>query len=310
MKPDVLAALAVFDRVAKTKSITQAANALAVTPAALSQTLKKLEAKLGVRLFERTTRSVNFTEAGAEYWERVGPLLAKLKEATEDLQTSAGKEGGTLKITLGHITGAVLIEPLIAKFCAEHPHITVELLYDDGFIDIVREGFDAGIRPGESVAKDMIAVKLTKEFRIITAASPAYLKQHGTPQHPRDLQTHRCINYRMRTSGALYKWEFQEGRRVVEYALKGSLIVNHHGSARRAAIDGVGVIHGLSEGLMPEIKAKRLTEILANYSPSFPGFYFYYPRREHLPIKTRVFLDFLKRELRTRLAGSRASPLD
>jgi DNA-binding transcriptional LysR family regulator len=300
MKADVLAALAAFDRVAKLKSITQAANALDVTPAALSQTIKKLEAKLGVRLFERTTRSVNFTEAGAAYWERVSPLLANLKAATEDMQASAGKEGGTLKLTLGHITGDVLLEPLIAKFCLAYPHITVEMIYDNGFVDIVRDGFDAGIRLGESVEKDMIAVQLTKEFRLRTVASPAYLKQHGRPQHPRDLVDHRCINFRMRSSGGLYKWEFQEGRRVVEYAVKGPLIVNHHAAALRAAIDGVGIIHGLSEHLLPDIKAKRLTEVLSEYSPRFAGFHFYYPRREHLPIKTRVFLDFLKKELSTR----------
>jgi DNA-binding transcriptional LysR family regulator len=292
MKPDVLAALGAVDRVAKTKSITQAANSLAVTPAALSQTLKKLEAKLGVRLFERTTRSVNFTEAG------VGPLIEGLTEATEDLQTSAGKEGGTLKLTLGHVTGAVLIEPLIAKFCAAHPHIALEIIYDDGFVDIVRDGFDAGIRLGEAVAKDMIAVKLTKEFRICTAASPSYLKRYGTPKVPLDLHEHRCINFRMRSSGGIFKWHFQEGRRVVEYTMKGPLIVNHYSSALRAAIDGVGVIHGASERLMPEIKAKRLVEVLSDFSPSLPGFQFYHPRREHLPIKTRVFLDFLKRELR------------
>jgi DNA-binding transcriptional LysR family regulator len=300
MKPDVLAALAAVDRVAKTKSITQAANSLAVTPAALSQTLKKLEAKLGVRLFERTTRSVNFTEAGAEYWARVGPLIENLTEATEDLQTSARKEGGTLKLTLGHVTGAVLIEPLIAKFCTAHPHITVEMIYDDGFVDVVRDGFDAGIRLGESIAKDMIAVKLTKEFRIRTAASPAYLKRYGIPKHPSDLHEHRCINFRMRSSGAIYKWHFQEGRRTVEYALKGPLIVNHYSSAIRAAIDGVGMINGAAERLLPEIKARQLTEVLADFSPAFPGFQFYYPRREHLPIKTRVFLDFLKNELRGR----------
>jgi DNA-binding transcriptional LysR family regulator len=300
MKPDVLAALAAVDRVAKTKSITQAANSLSVTPAALSQTLKKLEAKLGVRLFERTTRSVNFTEAGAEYWSRVGPLIENLTEATEDLQTSAGKEGGTFKLTLGHVTGAVLIEPLIAKFCKAHPHITVELIYDDGFIDVVRDGFDAGIRLGESVDKDMIAVKLSKEFRIRTAASPTYLKQHGIPRHPSDLYAHRCINFRMRSSGAIYKWQFQEGRRIVEYALKGPLVINHYSSALRAAIDGVGVIHGLSERIQAEIKSKQLVEVLADFSPALPGFQFYYPRREHLPIKTRVFLDFLKNELRDR----------
>jgi DNA-binding transcriptional LysR family regulator len=298
MKPDVLAALAVFDRVAKTKSITQAANALAVTPAALSQTLKKLEAKLGVRLFERTTRSVNFTEAGAEYWSRVGPLIEQLTEATEDLQTNAGNEGGTLRLTLGHVTGAVLIEPLIAKFCSLHPHISIEIIYDDGFVDVVRDGFDAGIRLGDAVAKDMIAVRLSKEFRIRTAASPAYLKQHGVPKAPRDLLTHRCFNFRMRSSGAIYKWQFREGRRIVEYALNGPLIVNHYSSAIRAAVDGVGVIHGLAERLQPEIKSKQLVEVLSEFSPAFPGFQFYYPRREHLPIKTRVFLDFLKSELR------------
>lgn len=299
MKPEILAALAAFEQVAAHRSLTQAAHALGVTPAALSQTVKKLEARLGVRLFERTTRSVNLTEAGRAYLERVAPALASLQGATEDLQSSAGVEGGTLRLTLSYPTGRVLLEPLLAEFFALHPHIGIELVYDDGFVDIVREGFDLGIRIGESLERDMIALRLTREFRLRCAAAPAYLRAHGTPRHPGELAAHRCINYRLRSSGALYKWEFRVGGALVEHAVHGPLVVNHWEAALNAAIDGVGLVMGWDRALAGPLADGRLVEVLAPYSPTFPGFYAYHPQRAHLPVKTRVFLDFLTARLPT-----------
>jgi DNA-binding transcriptional LysR family regulator len=299
MKPDILAALAAFEQVAASRSLTQAAHATGVTPAALSQTIKKLEARLGVRLFERTTRSVNLTEAGRAYRERVAPALASLTGATEDLQSSAGVEGGTLRVTLGYTTGRFLIEPLLADFFAAHPHIGLELAYDDGFVDIVREGLDLGIRIGDAVERDMIALRLTPEFRLRCAASPAYLRAHGVPRRPQDLAGHRCINYRMRSSGALYKWEFMDGGALTEVAVRGPLVVNHWEAGLSAAIAGVGITIGWAESLAPALGSGQLVEVLADCSATFPGFYAYYPQRAHLPVKTRVFLDFLAARLPT-----------
>lgn len=299
MKPEILAALAAFEQVAASRSLTQGAHALGVTPAALSQTIKKLEARLGVRLFERTTRSVNLTEAGRAYRERVAPALASLKGATEDLQTAAGVEGGTLRITVGYPTGRFLIEPLLPAFFTRHPHIGVELVYDDGFADIVRDGFDLGIRIGESLERDMIAVQLTREFRLRCAAAPAYLRRHGTPRHPDELAGHRCINYRLRSSGGLYKWEFDVGGTVIERAVQGPLVVNHWDVAVNAAIAGVGITIGWAEVLAEPLRTGALVEVLGRHSAVFPGFYAYHPQRAHLPVKTRVFLDFLKARLPT-----------
>lgn len=299
MKPEILAALAAFEQVAASRSLTQAAHALGVTPAALSQTIKKLEARLGVRLFERTTRSVNLTEAGRAYLERVAPALASLKGATEDLQHTAGVEGGTLRITVGYATGRFLIEPLLPDFFARHPHIGVELVYDDGFADIVRDGLDLGIRIGESLERDMIAVQLTREFRLRCVASPAYLHAHGTPRHPDELAAHRCINYRLRSSGALYKWEFLVDGTVVERAVHGPLVVNHWEAGMNAAIAGVGIAVGWDTTLAEPLRTGALVEVLGRYSATFPGFYAYHPQRAHLPVKTRVFLDFLTARLPT-----------
>lgn len=297
MKPEILASLAAFEQVALHRSLTYAAHALGVTPAALSQTIKKLEARLNVRLFERTTRSVNLTEAGRAYLERVAPALASLQSATEDLQTSAGVEGGTLRLSLAHPAGRVLVEPLLAEFFAQHPHIALELVYDDGFVDIVREGFDLGIRIGDSLEGDMIAVRLTHEFRMCCVATPAYLQACGQPQHPDELAGHRCINYRMRSSGAVYKWEFMVDGVLTERAVHGPLVVNHWEAGLRAARDGIGLTLGWSESLAPLLQSGELVEVLAPYRASFPGFYAYYPQRAHLPVKTRVFLDFLTERL-------------
>ena len=293
MKSEILAHLAAFEQVAQHRSLTYAAHAIGVTPAALSQTIKKLETRLDVRLFDRTTRSVNLTEAGKAYLERVSPALASLREATEDLQLQAGVEGGTLRLTISHPAGQVLVEPMLAEFFAHHPHIHVELVYDDGFVDIVREGFDIGIRNGESLEGDMVAVPLTQDLTMCFGASPTYLRMHGTPQHPDELEQHLCINYRMSSSGAVYKWEFNIDGKLSERAVSGPLTVNHGNTAMRAALDGVGLITGWRESMSEAFKTGELVEVLKPYWASFPGFYAYYPHRTHLPLKTQVFLDFL-----------------
>lgn len=297
MNPDILAAMTAFARTAELRSISGAAALLGVTPAAVSQTIRKLETRLGVRLFERTTRSVNLTEAGRTYWERVAPLLAGLADATEDLQTQASVPGGLLRITLPMVAGQLLIEPLLGEFHRLHPHVRLELAYQDALVDIVKEGFDVGIRLGESLQRDMIAVPLTREFRLRTYAAPEYLAQHGTPQAPADLLQHRCINYRMASSGALYRWEFLEKRRIVSLAVQGPLIVNHWATTLEAAAQGLGLCHAVPEAAAPYMAQGRLVEVLSKYSPSFDGLYIYHPRRQQLPVKTRVFIDFLKGRL-------------
>ncbi|MDR3064764.1 MAG: LysR family transcriptional regulator [Comamonas sp.] len=297
MKPEILASLAAFEQVAQHRSLTYAAHAMGVTPAALSQTIKKLETRLDVRLFDRTTRSVNLTEAGRSYLERISPALINLREATEDLQLQAGVEGGSLRLTISHPAGRVLVEPMLAEFFAHHPHIHVELVYDDGFVDIVREGFDIGIRNGESLEGDMVAMPLTQDLTMCFGASPAYLQTHGTPQHPDELERHQCINYRMSSSGAVYKWEFNIGGKLSERAVNGPLTVNHGETGMRAALDGIGLMTGWRESMSDAFESGQLIEVLKPYRASFPGFYAYYPHRTHLPLKTRIFLDFLARHV-------------
>ena len=182
---------------------------------------------------------------------------------------------------------------MLAEFFAHHPHIHVELVYDDGFVDIVREGFDIGIRNGESLEGDMVAMPLTQDLTMSFGASPAYLQAHGVPQHPDELEHHQCINYRMSSSGAVYKWEFNIDGKLCERAVSGPLTVNHGDTAMRAALDGVGLITGWRESMRGAFHAGQLVEVLKPYWASFPGFYAYYPHRTHLPLKTRIFLDFL-----------------
>jgi DNA-binding transcriptional LysR family regulator len=297
MNPDVLTALTAFSRTAELRNMTAAGHSLGVSAAAVSQTIRKLEERLGVRLFERTTRSLNLTEAGRDYWERVAPLLAGLSEATEDLQINSATAGGTLRLTLGHLTGHLVIEPLLGEFARAYPQVTLDLHYDDKLVDIVKDGFDAGIRLGESLQRDMIAVPLTREFRLRTYASPEYLQRRGTPQQPADLLAHDCINFRLPTNGALYRWEYTERRKIVALAVSGKLVVNHWSALLEAAAQGVGLCQMLPEAAAPRVQRGELIEVLARYSAGFPGFHFYYPRREQLPVKTRVFLDFLKARL-------------
>jgi DNA-binding transcriptional LysR family regulator len=298
MKSDILALLASFHRVATTLNFSTSARQLNLSPAALSITIKKLEERLGTRLFERTTRSVRLTDAGWDYWERIAPLLNEINAATEDLQVQAGAEGGVLRLTLGHVTGPLLIEPLLAEFFAQYPSIRIELLYEDRFVDIVKDGFDGGIRIGESIDRDMVAVKLTDEFRLSTYASPQYLNRVGIPLAPSELKNHQCINFRLPTRGGIYQWEYLVNRKNVEFSVDGPLVVNHWSSAINAAISGIGLCHIVKESAAQAVAQGQLIEVLSKFSPSFDGFYFYYPRREQMPKKTRVFLDFLRQQLR------------
>jgi DNA-binding transcriptional LysR family regulator len=227
-----------------------------LSPAALSITIKKLEERLGTRLFECTTRSVRLTDAGWDYWDRIAPLLNENNAATEDLQ----------------VTGPLLIEPLLAEFFAQF----------------------SSIRIGESIDRDMVAAKLTDEFRLSTYASPQYLNRVGMPLTPSELKNHLCINFRLPTRGGIFQWEYLANRKNVEFSVDGPLVVNHWNSAVNAAISGIGLCQIVKEWAAQAVAQGQLVEVLSKFSPSFDGFYFHYPRREQMPKKTRVFLEFLR----------------
>ncbi|MGF6780944.1 LysR family transcriptional regulator [Paraburkholderia sp. GAS334] len=303
MDPAHLPALTAFASVARHGSFTRAAGESGVSPSALSQTIRALETQLNVRLFNRTTRRVALTEAGAQFLERVRPALAALEAAFDSLDETHDHPAGTLRINLSRVASELLVLPHLAEFTQAYPHIRLEMALDDGFIDLVGEGFDAGIRLGERVARDMVAVPLSGEVRIAVAGSPAYFERYPRPVTPDDLAAHDCLHYRFSTSGGIYRWEFaQPGdpHRVFEVETQGSFVTNDLRTMVRAAEQGVGLLHVIDGYVREQLDDGRLVSVLDAWSPKFPGFYLYTASRAQMPLKLRALIDFFraKREQR------------
>jgi DNA-binding transcriptional LysR family regulator len=298
MKLNQLDGLMAFCKVAEHRGFTAAAAELEVSPSALSQAIRQLEARLGVRLLNRTTRSVSLTEAGETYLARVGPAVTHVIEASEDINVLQGRPAGTLRINAARVSMVMVIQPILAGFLREHPLIQVELTNDEGFVDIVEGGFDAGVRLGESVQQDMIAVPLTGPLTMTVVASPEYLSRVPAPRHPDDLLRHNSIRFRLAGTGRIYKWELQVEDRLVEYDVKGNLTTSDSTFALDAAMEGIGLGYTFEALALPHIRAKRLKQVLKAFSPTFPGFYLYYPNREHQPTKLKALIDYVTRRRR------------
>ncbi|MGF6599280.1 DNA-binding transcriptional LysR family regulator [Paraburkholderia sp. GAS448] len=303
MDPAQLPALMAFDSVARHGSFTHAAGETGVSPSALSQTIRALETQLNVRLFNRTTRRVALTEAGAQFLERVRPALAALDAAFDSLDEARDHPAGTLRINLPRVASELLVLPHLAEFTLAYPHIRLELALDDGLADLVGEGFDAGIRLGERVAQDMVAVPLSSEVRIAVVGSPAYFVRLPKPGTPDDLAAHNCLRYRFLTSGGIYRWEFAQpgnAQRVFEVETQGSFVTNDLRTMVRAAEDGVGLLHVIDDYVREQIEDGRLVRVLGEWCPSFPGFYLYTASRAQMPLKLRALIDFLVMKRRER----------
>lgn len=295
MKLRQLDGLMAFWKVAEHRGFTAAAGVLEVSPSALSQAIRQLEARLGVRLLNRTTRSVSLTEAGETYLARVGPALGQVIEAGEDLNVLQGRPAGTLRINAARISTAMVLQPLLAGFLQEHPHVQLELTNDEGFVDIVEKGFDAGVRIGESVQRDMVAVPLGGPLTVAVVASPEYLRRVPAPRHPDELVRHNCVRLRFGGTGMIFKWEFQVDGRLAEYEVKGNLTISDTLFSLDAAIEGVGMAYTFEDLALPHIRAKRLKRVLASFSPTFPGFYLYYPSRRNQPSKLKALIEYVRR---------------
>lgn len=295
MKLNQMDGLMAFWKVAEHRGFTAAAAELEVSPSALSQAIRQLEARLGVRLLNRTTRSVSLTEAGEAYLAQVGPALGQVVEAGETLNVLQGRPTGTLRLNAARISTAMVLRPLLAGFLQENPHVQLELTNDEGFVDIVEKGFDAGVRMGESLHRDMVAIPLGGPVSVMVVASPEYLQRFPVPRHPDDLVRHNCVRFRFAATGAIYKWEFQVDDRLVEYEVKGSLTISDSLFSVDAALEGVGLAYTFEELALPHIKAKRLKRVLTAYSPTFPGFYLYYPSRHDQPTKLKALIDYVRR---------------
>jgi DNA-binding transcriptional LysR family regulator len=294
MREEQLAGLAAFVEVAERRSFTRAGAALGVTPSAVSQAVKQLEERLGTRLLHRTTRSVSLTEAGERLCARVRPALGEITNALDELSSLEGTPTGILRLNLPRVGSALFVEPILAEFMQRYPGVKLEVTLDDALVDIVGGAYDAGIRLGERLEKDVIGVRLGGDVSLAVVASPAYLSRAGTPRHPRDLHGHSCVLFRRMPSGTLYKWEFEENGREFEVAPAPSLIVNDSALMVRSAVNGIGLAQVLTETVQRELADGRLVRVLKKYCAPFRGFYLYYPSRAQLPLKLKVFIDFLR----------------
>lgn len=305
-------ALRAFRAIAAHGSFTRAAAELDVTPSALSQTLRQLEDRLGTRLLQRSTRRVGLTEAGHALLQRITPALNELDAAMDALRQHGDRPAGLLRLTVPDVVAISLLDPLLGEFMARWPEVRLDIHVDNGLTDLIAEGFDAGIRLGERLQKDMVAVPVSGPMRSVVTGSPDYFARHGRPKQPRELEGHDCINFRHITSRALYRWEFahrsgpRKGR-WFEIAVNGRLTLDSVPLAVRAACEGVGLACVLEPFAREPLADGRLESVLDDWLPPFEGFYLYYPSRFQVPPKLRVFIDFLREHLamNTRPPGRR-----
>jgi DNA-binding transcriptional LysR family regulator len=286
--------LLAFRAVAQERSFTRAAAQIGVSASALSHTIRGLEERLGVRLLTRTTRSVAATEAGERLLAVIGPRLDEIEAAIAELSDLREKPAGTIRVTTGDHAAEMILEPAVARLLTDYPEIRVEISVNTGFVDIVAERFDAGIRLGETVAQDMIAVRIGPDMRMAAVASPSYFRGHKPPRSPHDLAQHNCINLRFPTLGGLYAWEFEKGGRALNVRVEGQLIVNDPALARQAAIDGVGIAYLPDDYLQADVHAGRLIRVLESWCPPFPGYHLYYPSRRHQSPAFALLVDELR----------------
>jgi DNA-binding transcriptional LysR family regulator len=286
-----------FVATAEHASFAKAAVQLGVSRSALSETIRGLEEKLGVRLLNRTTRSVAPTEVGERLLAELRPALDGFDAALESINVFRDKPAGHLRITVPRPAAKTIIEPILSRFLFAYPAISLEIVADSALIDIVRDRFDAGIRPGHRVERDMIAVRVGEDARPTIVASPAYLRSYSNPKMPADLSQHNCIRQRF-ASGAIPHWFFEKKGKRLEVAVKGSLIVSESDLAIRAALDGVGIARAPITSVEALIGKKRLIPLLQDWAPRSVGFYLYYPSRRQIPAALRAFVDFLKAHAR------------
>ncbi len=286
--------LAVFAAVARERSFTRAAAQLGVSPSALSQTIRNLEERLGIRLLTRTTRSVASTEAGERLLRTLAPRLEEIEAELAALSELREKPAGTVRITAGEHPAISILQPALKRFLPDHPDITVEIIIDPGLTDIVAGGYDAGVRMGEQVAKDMVAVRIGPQMRMAIVASPDYFAQRPLPKTPQDLMEHRIINTRFPTLGGLFAWGLEKDGREVKVRGEGQLVFNSLRMRLQSAIDGLGVAYIPEDQVLAHVAEGRLVRVLEDWCPSFPGYQLYYPSRRHPSPAMALLVDVLR----------------
>ncbi len=298
MRATQFAELSAFVAVAEAASFTKAAKRLGLSPATLSQTVRSLEEQLGVRLLNRTTRSVAPTDAGERMLGELRPLLDGFDSALELINAFRDKPAGHLRLTVPPPVAKFVLAPVLARFLAQYPEITIEISVETRFMDIVAGRYDAGFRRGNVIARDMIAVRVTNDMRYHVVASPDYLARRGRPLKPTDLQAHNCIRFRL-PGGDFIPWQFIAEGKSIELQVDGALVVNDPDLLISAAVEGIGVIYMLEEYVQPMIADGRLVSLLDDsVKPSTEGFFLFYPSRRQNPAALQALIEFLRKEWR------------
>src|SRR5688572_7367421 len=293
MARDELSLLAAFLAVARDRSFTRAAKRLEVSPSALSHAIRRLEDHLGVRLLSRTTRSVAPTAAGNELLASLGPALGEIRGALDRVVDFRDRPSGRLRLLVPRLATTTVLAPKIARFAHDFPDVQLDITTDDRMLDLVATGFDAGIHLGEFIQKDMVAVRVSREHEPTIVGSPAYFKSHPKPRSPKDLTSHRCINFR-HGRGDVYRWEFEKNGQALAVAVTGPLIVDDVILVTQAAVDGVGLAFLSDEIAAPHIRSGALVRVLEDWSPPYPGFFLYYPSRRQQPAALTALIDTLR----------------
>lgn len=279
MQREDLADLAAFSVVAEEGSFTRAAARLGVSQSALSHSLRKLEGRLGIRLLTRTTRSVSTTEAGERLLETLRPSLDNIDRQLAQLSNLRDRPSGTVRITTPEHAAQTVLWPVVDKFMRDYPDVQVELNAENSLTDIVAERYDAGVRLGEQLAKDMIAVRIGPQLRMAVIGAPSYFAAHGKPKTPHDLTAHKCINLRMRSSGGLYVWEFEKGGKEVNVRVEGQIILNDMLLVLEAVRAGHGIAYVMEDRAASLLESGAAVRVMKDWSPSFDGYHLYYPSR-------------------------------
>lgn len=284
MPKDDLSDLVSFISVARERSFTKAAAKLGFSQSTLSHAIRALEERLGVRLLTRTTRSVSTTQAGERLMQSLAPRFDEIARELASLSEFKERPSGTIRITTGRHAAQTILWPRLKPFLAKYPDVHVELNIEYAFADIVAHRFDAGVRLGEQVAKDMVAIRIGPDMRMAVVAAPGYLEKRQRPKRPQDLTNHNCINLRLPTYGGFYPWEFEKQKRELKVRVEGQLAFNESTFSLAAALDGYGLAYMPEDMAAPHIANKKLVRVLADWCPPFAGYHLYYPsRRQHTP---------------------------
>jgi DNA-binding transcriptional LysR family regulator len=282
-----------FIAVAQHRNFSKAAAGLGVTPSAISQAIRTLEKRVGAPLFIRTTRSVGLTEAGQRFLSRAKPAFEELVAASEVARDLGQRPAGLLRLAVPRAAVPIVLEPLIASFCRAYPEVEVELAASEQLVDLATGGFDAGVRLGQFIAADMIAVRLTPPFQSIIVGSPDYLARNGRPKHPDDLRRHACLRMR-RSGGGIALWPLEDKGQAIELAVSGPLIANDYPTLLGATIEGIGLAQLPAPVAASAIKTGKLVQVLEPYAPMAPGVFLYYPGHRQIMPKLRAFIDHVK----------------